>query len=283
MKTELTANDLTNMLFRRHPTEAGWVVLTEVHDASGFNMKRRVDALAVDLWPSRGHAIVGYEVKVSRADLQRELEDPAKADAVGKFCHQWWLVVADKHLADGFTIPPTWGVLAPRGKGLHVVTPAPKLTPKPITMSFAAVLLKNCTKGWAPPHIHDALKVSVMNERAQIEERAMEKAKRDLAYQTRGLEEKVRQFEKASGVNISDEGPWTMGDIGLAVKAIREHNYALSNLASSALHADQYDRMSASLAEVARILREMGDPPPEPPPPEPRTLYEILGGDDEGP
>lgn len=54
--------------------------LAHVRNAAGFDANRTFDAVAVNLWPSRGLSIHVYEVKVSRSDWKRELAKPAKAE-----------------------------------------------------------------------------------------------------------------------------------------------------------------------------------------------------------
>jgi len=64
----------------RKPGEArsGEILITEPQ-APGSS--RRCDLLRVGMWASRGTGIDVHEVKVSRADWLRELDDPAKAEA----------------------------------------------------------------------------------------------------------------------------------------------------------------------------------------------------------
>jgi hypothetical protein len=60
---------------------------------------------------SDGNASI--EVKVSRADLKRELADPQKAEEIATYCDRFWLaaptgvVHADMLLA----LAPAWGIL----------------------------------------------------------------------------------------------------------------------------------------------------------------------------
>lgn len=103
---------MIDLIRKRHEGPA-WVVVPEVPNGTGSNVSRRADAIALGLWPSRGYEIHGYEVKVSRGDVRKELNDPSKADAVGRFCDYWWLVVEDLSIIDGLVVPSTWGILAP--------------------------------------------------------------------------------------------------------------------------------------------------------------------------
>ena len=95
----MTAADLIALIRKRHEGPA-WIVVTEVANGTGGHAKRHADALALGLWPSHGHAIIGYETKVSREDVKKELRDPSKADPVGKFCDEWNLVISDESIID---------------------------------------------------------------------------------------------------------------------------------------------------------------------------------------
>src|ERR1700722_2637360 len=92
------------MLAARYPSPE-WATFFEVQNGTGWEHNRpgkkarRADALAFGIWPSRGYAVHGFEIKRSRSDWLRELTDVAKADAIGSFCDRWWLVVADTKVA----------------------------------------------------------------------------------------------------------------------------------------------------------------------------------------
>lgn len=88
--------------------------------------RQRIDAVAVGLWAkSTQHRVIGFEIKVSRSDLLRELKDPSKAEAGVAVCNEWWLALGSPTLLrDSDPIPEGWGVLVPRGRGLVAVRPA---------------------------------------------------------------------------------------------------------------------------------------------------------------
>ena len=69
-----------------------WAILFEVADRTGTGASRRVDAVAMNFYPSRGLEVHGFEIKVSRSDWRRELVDPAKAEANFGACDRRWLV-----------------------------------------------------------------------------------------------------------------------------------------------------------------------------------------------
>lgn len=106
---------------------------------------RTADALAIDLWPSAGHCIHGFEVKVSRSDWLHELADPTKADAFKRYVHHWWLVVPDAGIVRD-DLPEGWGLLVVSGNGLRVKRRAPKHQPEPMPLGLTAAWLRAVAK-----------------------------------------------------------------------------------------------------------------------------------------
>lgn len=140
-------------LLRLRYTANRWryVFLENVRNETGYmpGKKRYADALAMDLWPSRGLELHGFELKVSRSDLVAELRDPEKAGAIKRYCDRWWLVIADKAILRGrVAIPEDWGILCPSklGRSLRVYRAAPQLSPEPPSRGFLASLLSNASR-----------------------------------------------------------------------------------------------------------------------------------------
>lgn len=96
------------------------------------NSDRRADAIWMTARTAR---LVGYEIKVTRADLLTELRDPTKCEPWLKYCDQWWLAVGDESIVDGLMdqVPADWGVCTPPTSAgrrqFKVLRPAPTLTP----------------------------------------------------------------------------------------------------------------------------------------------------------
>lgn len=128
-----TAKDMIEML-RRHYLPTGkppaGIFAPEIQAPAG---SRRADLIFQGCTAASGNELVGHEVKVSRADVLVELDDPAKSDPWQRYCDRWWLVILDPSLIEGVTLPPSWGVMSPpsgrRTKSMTILTPAPKLNP----------------------------------------------------------------------------------------------------------------------------------------------------------
>src|ERR1700693_1206177 len=63
---------------KRYFLHPDYGIVFEVAKSTGHAAHRHLDAVAMDLWPSRGLELHGIEIKVSKQDLKRELADPAK-------------------------------------------------------------------------------------------------------------------------------------------------------------------------------------------------------------
>lgn len=141
----MTARSVTDGLFERleHRYQAPeWALFRQVRNAAGFEGIRTADAIAMNLWPSRGLTLHGFEVKASRGDWLRELREPGKAEPVAKFCDFWWVVVPDAEMVRD-ELPDGWGLLVPnRGKGLRVAVEAPQTEAIEFTRSFLGALLR---------------------------------------------------------------------------------------------------------------------------------------------
>lgn len=127
-----------------------WVVLPQLRDGTGWQGWRTADAIAMNCWPSRGLEVHGFEIKVSRADWQRELKNPQKAESIFAYCDRFWLVVpADAEIVRAGELPTTWGLMRV-GDVVELTVEAPKLTPTPLDRAFLASILRGLHKHEAP-------------------------------------------------------------------------------------------------------------------------------------
>ena len=140
---------LLDALHRRygevHAGARRYVVAEHVRADPGWN-RRTADFVACDTWESGKFAIHGHEVKVSRADWRRELEDPDKAGAFLHHMHQWWLVVPSAGMVHPGELPDGWGLMALRGDTLCAVRPAPWRDAAPLGPRRIAALLRAVAK-----------------------------------------------------------------------------------------------------------------------------------------
>jgi hypothetical protein len=217
----MTAADLFKLIRKRHEGNA-WLVLEEVANGTGANASRHADAIAIGLYPSRGHEIHFFETKVSREDVKKELRDARKADAVGKFCDYLWLVISDEVIIDGLVIPEAWGILAPKLGVLRIVRQARKRKAVPLNRTFVAALMRNAMKRYVPRSEHDAFKATAKETVLADLKREREWSQSSLERKVDELEAKIAKFAEISGVDIQSTYHWDLGNIGDAVKLLMD-------------------------------------------------------------
>lgn len=197
----MNTEDLRTLLRRRHdPME--WALLEEVSSRRG----RRADAVAVNLWPSRGHVVHGFEIKAHRNDWLRELKTPQKAEeSVFGYCDHWW-IVASKGIVLAGELPDGWGLLEPKGGGLQAVEPARRLTAKPVDRAFFASLIRRANDSLgarARAMVTDQLEEARRSNQETIDE-AVNRRTRD--YQR--LQGQLEKLEQVTGLKVDEwDGP----------------------------------------------------------------------------
>lgn len=215
--------DLYKLIEAAHaPPE--WACFPEVSNATGGRARRRADAIAMSLWPSRGLIIRGFEIKQSRSDLKRESKDPEKAETVARFCDEWWFVTPEGLVNDIETeIPPRWGLMEACKKGhLRTRKKAERTDAAEPNREFLAAVLRR-----AQEHMAHALKSyvrrsDIAEEIEQAEARGEKKAplalsaiKGELGRANRAIE----AFAKESGIKILEDHWHDRGEeLGKAVR-----------------------------------------------------------------
>lgn len=206
-----SAGELRARLRRKFPADQ-YAMLYEVRDAAGFGASRSADVVMVGLWPSRGCLIEGMEIKVSRSDWLRELKKPEKAEAFVPYCDRWWIVAGHAGVVKLDELPPTWGLLAPGGKGLSVLRQAPALDPKPVDRSLLAAMLKRATSTTMDsPEIKAAIDARVKAEKEALKSMGNWEIDR-LKDQVEAAQKNMRAFEEASGIRIESYNGQRIGD-----------------------------------------------------------------------
>jgi hypothetical protein len=140
MSEKVTAEDIRRALESSY-TAPEWYIGFEVGNSTGTDCRRHADAIAINAYPSKGFETRGFEIKVSKQDLKAELENGIKSDEIARFCDYWFLVTP-KGLVDGFTLPPTWGVIEYSDKGLRQKIKAEKLEKISPTPGFLCAMIR---------------------------------------------------------------------------------------------------------------------------------------------
>lgn len=197
-KLHVTTATVRDLLRKRYAAPE-WALMEEVAPETGGGT-RYADAIAVNLWRSRGHAIHGFEIKVSRSDWLRELKAPEKAEPLFRYCDHWF-IVAPKGVVQPHELPPTWGLFEVRASGLVAVKAGPKLEPQPITRAFFASMMR---RGFEL--LDRSAERKITEARAEIDSRVREDADsrvRDASRELAELKRQLQALEAETGIVVS--------------------------------------------------------------------------------
>lgn len=173
----LTAADV-NACIQAHFGSGGdrYAVLFEVRNGTSWRANRSVDAVVMGLWPSLGMELWGMEVKVSRHDWKRELDNPGKASEVFGYFDRWFLV-APEHVVGTGEIPEPWGWFVPEnGRLRQMRTAAKNPTVKGVDRHFLGALLRRVAQtddAFIHARLEEALKEQRRQHQAEIERLAL--------------------------------------------------------------------------------------------------------------
>lgn len=242
---------LTALVRQAYPSPE-WAVFFEVANATGFRARRRADAVALGIWPSRGHTLVGFEFKEDRRDWLRERDNPAKADEIAQYVDQWFMVIGKKGIATPEEMPAPWGLLCANDDRSRLLTLKPCVPfldrdHKVIHRSFAAAMLRKVTETTTPNVevarlVEEQVKLAVERTREGHDvERLSERCEQ--------LQKALDTFKAATGVDLKDgwRGP---EKISAAVQAVLEIDTYRRNLE----HAG--NTLRVSLKEIEKALGE---------------------------
>lgn len=109
-----TSGDVVDAIRRRHGLgirTANGLLKGALVEECGINLgldfaQRRADAIVLEYTGQR--RVIGYEIKISRADWLRELADPTKSEWWSTRCHEWWIATAPNVVRPG-EVPQRWG------------------------------------------------------------------------------------------------------------------------------------------------------------------------------
>jgi hypothetical protein len=123
-ETTQTILEMLKAMHSRSSRRDEWALFPELNIGTGAKGGRWIDLWVVNLYPSKGYKKIAYEIKVSRGDFLRELEDPTKragAETVTNECY----FVAPAGLINPPECPEGWGLIELTTSGLRRKVMAP--------------------------------------------------------------------------------------------------------------------------------------------------------------
>lgn len=199
-----------------------WAYFEEVANSTGVGGNRYADAVALNLYPSRGLVLNGFEIKVSRSDWLRELKKPDKAEqSIVKYCDYWYVVTLPDVVKDE-ELPKTWGLILYKDGKLREAVKAPKLEAAELDRKFIAALLRRANQ--ADQETIDAL---VRQEARKERERLQAEYEKQSAQARRhyhDLVEQLKQVKQETGIDLI--GWHATEEVIALLKAIRQSDIA---------------------------------------------------------
>lgn len=263
MPPRLTEAAVFDLLRTRYP-KASCALLPQVADRTGA-ATRRADAIAMQLWPSRGLLIEGFEIKVSRGDWKRELEDPAKQESVGRYCDAWWIVAPAGIVLDG-ELPVAWGLLEVVYDGtgkpaLRETVKAPK-NPDVIVPGkpFIASLMRSLQEHESPAAEREAerekLRAELVAEATKLAQTSIEKQTADLRKELTRFKNAVAAFERTAGVQIDTWNPPNAAALATRWKAVVASDVILTRTANMLENAKAgCERLGTDTSNLIEMIR----------------------------
>lgn len=130
-----------------------WIYTKEFSMLTGWEsstgLGRFVDGVAFNMWPSKGHIVIAFEIKVSRGDFRNELKDPSKREFAVRTADEFYFVVP-KGMVEPEEIPHECGLMEVAEDGevrVRARTPKPhwsfvKKYPNEMPRGLAAAILR---------------------------------------------------------------------------------------------------------------------------------------------
>lgn len=261
MTTTIKTPELLALLESHYAPEK-WAFLPQVPNGTASHKTRTADAIVMGLWPSSGLNLMGFELKVSRADWRKEMEDHHKADAFSKHC-DFWFLVAPKEVAKLEELPTGWGWLTPKnGKLVTLRGPTRNPNPVPINREFLAGLCRVLhrkkpgvaelqaadrtafERGWKAGHT-EGQKAAERKDRSALQDAERERGR---------LQQAIDEFESRSGIRIRE---YSGEQLGAAVTVLQRFGLDRLRQAADRLfdeHSRSAERWRATVQEIDKVL-----------------------------
>lgn len=149
-----TSQDIRRLIADRHGITAAmpgtphkaaeWALFFELRNGTGFHGgagDNYADAFAINLYPSKKHWRVAYEIKVSRSDFLHELQNPHKREWAFEISNEFWFACAPG-VAKPEELPEGCGLLVVSGTKMKRVVAAKQRVARPLAMGEVAAIAR---------------------------------------------------------------------------------------------------------------------------------------------
>jgi hypothetical protein len=228
-----------------------WELFEEVSLGTG-----RVDAVAVNLWRSRGHHVVGLEVKRSRSDWLRELREPSKADTYWRHFNRFYVVTPPGVVKVG-ELPTGWGLLVVKGDRSYAETePDPKKAS--IDRAALASILKAARRHFVDSRDRDQELRGEYQRGFDAGRAAKDEARSKDATlaEAERLRRMIAEFREQTGLEISE---WGLGRTAEIVTLLRKTERLEHLLSQWRDHGALMNEATAALERIIAARRGAPD------------------------
>lgn len=246
---KLTTEQVKERLHNKYSGN-GVILLNEVRNSTGFYHDTTVDALLFNLWPSGGFEIHGFEIKVTRNDLLKEIQRPRKAENISQFCDRWWLVVGDASIVELMELPSHWGLMIPYGNGLSIKRSPALQKPPPLDRGLLMSIVRNM---YRQNPSAKAIQEASQHGYDEGHEKGREEALKDVG-EAGEIIKAVRIFEKASGLKITSK--WRVESLGEAVRALQDREKVEDFITMLEWQQKQHQGCVDSVKEILFALKK---------------------------
>jgi hypothetical protein len=220
MREKHSEATLTKAIFLTWPSETmrpRYITAIQVNNGAGFAYGRTIDAIVFDTWPSGGLHLHGLEIKTTKADLRRELQDTQKFAEFAPHL-DLFSIVAPKGVVDITLLPAKWGLYSPTENG------SLRARRKPLMLHDEGKR-KTISRSIAAAFVRALVSRSLSSEAREAEyargyengEKNVERETKRARMKTETVLRNVKEFERASGVSIAE---WGGERVGEAVKLV---------------------------------------------------------------
>lgn len=224
MSKSLSTSEVREVLRKRYAAPE-WALLEEVRNATGFSNReeRYADALAMNLYPSRGLSILGFEIKTARGDWLRELKSPDKSVPIQKYTDYWWVVAGGSSIVQKDEVPDAWGLMVYGNGRMNIVKDAPKLASQALDRGFVASMMRRMNE-YVSTQLGSAEAIQEAFNKGKAEaESGKSLEQRRLESDVRALRDRINHFEEETGVQIDR---WSYGNLREVLKDLQAHAFA---------------------------------------------------------
>jgi len=208
---------LISMLLAKRYCAPEWAYFSQIPNTTGMHTARIADGVAMNLYPSKDHALHCFEIKCTRADFLNEIKDPNKSEIVGKYCDYFTLVIP-AGLVDPKELPERWGLLEVHSPNADFAgssgltykrKPTKQESVAPLTRGFVAAILRRACDNSVETKLLTEIKIKEHDLDCKIRkyesiqknhDETVKEKNEDVYKRIKLQDERERLFKEATGI-----------------------------------------------------------------------------------